>query len=223
MGDQYPQIIRDPSVKKTNRGNGNTDALAQWALSWAVPFVVVMAAYLTVNSLMTYDGWYIVFTLAGVALIGVGVWRFGRWHRLEDASGFRRTLEAEIGLNIIVTGSPVLIFALVWQASIVPVLIETLSKRWTIVALFAALACAVPATLHFRRRMIDELRDPLHGDSIEVAQIERELDYKRWKDMLEYKGSGKSDERVKQLESQLRQKEDELRKARNEKQVMIVK
>ena len=40
MGDQYPQIIREPSVKKTNRGNGNTDALAQWALLWVVPFVV---------------------------------------------------------------------------------------------------------------------------------------------------------------------------------------
>ena len=53
MGDQYPQIIREPSVKKTNRGNGNTDALAQWARLWVVPFVVVMAAYLAVNSLMT--------------------------------------------------------------------------------------------------------------------------------------------------------------------------
>lgn len=222
MGDQYP-FVHKPSVTKTNSGNGNTDALAQWALLWVVPFVVVMAFYLAVNSLMTFDAWYIVFTLAGVALIGVGLWRCGRWHRLDDVDGLRRPLEAEIGLNFLVNGVPVVIFAVVWQSMIVPVMTDTLSQQWSIVALFAALACAVPATLHFRKRMIDELRDPLHGDSIEVAQTERELDYKRWKDLLDYRGSGKSDERVKQLESELRQTRDELRRARNEKQVMIVK
>ncbi len=222
MGDQYP-VIREPSVKKTNRGNGNTDALAQWALLWVVPFFVVMAAYLAVRSLLDNDGWYMVFTLSGVLLSGVGLWKFGAWHRLTDTAGLRRPLEAEIGLNLIVNGLPIVAVEIAWQSIAVPVLVDVMSNRWWIVGACAAIGCAVPATLHFARRMIDELRDPLHGDSIEVAQVERELEYKRWKDLLDYRGADKSNERVKQLESQLRQKEEELRKARNEKQVMIVK